>query len=422
MKPIVKQLLNKHYRRRFGRFVWLITCCILAACASDPLPTATLTPASTATLFATVANTPAPIVVEEISTPEATPTSVEIDSVPLPTVVPSETATSAENRLYLPVIQQAAPTATPPPTPTEAVAAIIPTAIPVTPVPTATPIPPCVEPVGPPPESGPPYLGLHASADPSISNLERCTFLDLRPSVIKILTFHPPPDIMLLVQSQPDAHWIVRAFLEFGGRNISADDFVRFTLSDTERTLALLSERPVVVELHNEPNLVAEGYQSTWQNGTEFAAWWLAVLAQYRTALPNAQFIYPGLSPGNDINGVRTGHLDFLEQSRAAVDAADGLGLHLYWGRAGSMQDALATLDEVIGRFPDKPIWITEASYNAGGISDEQRSAEYLAFVDALASRPTVQGVTFFVASASNPDFEPETWVGKNIAKMLGTR
>ena len=422
-------------KSHFGRTIWLLGWLLFAACAtiSDP-PTieptvlsSTIIPPSTQATAQTKPATQEVAAISSTTTIEPLPKETieaELASAsPTSTLILQEGEDSAENTQYLPVVQQIEPTATPLPTPTKIVAAVVaPTAIPVTPEPTATPVPPCIDSTGPPPEIAPPYLGLHASADPHISNLERCTFLELRPSVIKILTFHPPPDIALLAQSQPDAHWIVRAFLEFGGRNISADDFVRFTLSDTERTLALLSGRPVVVELHNEPNLVAEGYQSTWQSGTEFAAWWLEILAQYRTALPNTQFIYPGLSPGNDINGVRSGHLDFLEQSRAAVDAADGLGLHLYWGRAGSMQDALATLDEVIALFPDKPIWITEASYNAGGISDEQRSAEYLAFVEALKSRPTVQGVTFFVASASNPDFEPETWVGKNIAKTLGTR
>ena len=382
-----------------------------------------------------------------------------------PTVRPSLTATafdkvnltlevretvSAETALYLPIISALHPTAvvelaqavtatpipfiptpTPiPPTPTSppwptplpSWSTATPSPIPATPTPTPTPVPPCLTPLASPPEVAPPYIGLHASADPIISNLERCTFVELRPSVIKIMSFHPPPDIVLLRDAQPEAQWIVRAFLEFGGRNISADDFVRFTLSDTERTLALLSGRPVVVELHNEPNLVAEGYQSTWQDGTEFAAWWLQLLAQYRTALPNTRFIYPGLSPGHDIDGVRTSQIQFLEQSRAAIDAADGLGVHLYWGRGGSMGDALATLDEVIGRFPNTPIWITEASYNADGISDQQRAAEYLAFANALKARPAVQGVTFFVASASNPAFAPETWVGKEIAKIMGER
>ena len=88
---------------------------------------------------------------------------------------------------------------------------------------------------------------------------ERCTFLELRPSLVKVQSFHPPSDIAKLAASQPQARWIVRSFLEFGGRAISPDEFVN-SLSDTQRSLDVLRGRDVVVELHNEPNLYAEGW------------------------------------------------------------------------------------------------------------------------------------------------------------------
>ena len=36
--------------------------------------------------------------------------------------------------------------------------------------------------------------------------------------------------------------------------------------------------------------------------------------------------------------------------------------------------------------------------------------------------RPTVKGVTYFVASASNPAFKEEIWVGRGIGKIVGRR
>lgn len=236
------------------------------------------------------------------------------------------------------------------------------------------------------------------------------------------MTFHPPSDIAPLASSQPQARWIVRAFLEFGGRDVSAENFVNWTLGDMVRTVNVLSGRDIIIELHNEPNLVAEGWQTTWADGKAFADWWLQVLASYRAALPGARYLYPGLSPGGDVGGVRRDHFTFLEASRAAIEAADGLGLHLYWAGDYPMSQALGVLDETIARFPNKPIWITEASYNASGISDEERARQYLAFFNELRGRPAVQGVTFFVASASNEVFSAETWVGRGIAKILGNR
>lgn len=251
---------------------------------------------------------------------------------------------------------------------------------------------------------------------------ERCTFLDFRPSAIKVLTFHPAEHIAKLAITQPSASWIVRTFLNFGGRDVSPEQFVEWTLSDTQRTLGVLSGRNLYVELHNEPNLYAEGLGASWANGYEFGQWWLAVLAQYQAAMPGVRFLYPGVSPGGDVANIRQNHPAFMEESRAAIDAAYGLGMHLYWSADYSMQSALATLDEVIAKFPAKPIWITEASYNRDGLSDSERAQTYLNFIAAIKQRPTVEGLTFFVASASNAAFSAETWVGKTIAAQVGNR
>lgn len=383
---------------------WLLSAC---TAPPEPTPTATIiatpaTPSVTPTTMPTPRATASP---SDTATPPVTLT-------PLATVAITPTATTP--RIFLP-IQSGDVASYPVAVPTQA--------RPATPLSPPSPTPrPCLTPVAPPPELAPPFVGLHASADPHISHAERCTFLDLRPSLIKVLSFHPPEDIGLLAQSQPDAHWIVRVFLEFGGRNITPAQFVEFTLSDTVRTLDVLAGRDVIIELHNEPNLTAEGWQTTWQDGAQFAEWWLEVYAGYKKALPTARIIYPGLSPGASVTGIRRDHWQFMEASRSAVEAADGLGVHLYWSDIFPLLSALAVLDEMIGRFPAKPIWITEASYNTGGISDAERAKQYLNLISALQLRPTVQGVTFFVASASDPQFEPETWVGKSIAKQLGER
>lgn len=414
-----------------------------------PSATATLvaTPTTTPTSFATrtppPSVTPEPTVMATVTRLRPTPTPTSAETLYLPavgsqviTLTPSNgypvDAAPSFNAPYpvpatatpQPPTATAQPTATtPPPTPTQTPAP--PTATPqpsATPTPSPTPLPPCLDPNTPPPETGAPLFGLHASADPSISDAERCLFRELRPSLIKVLTFHPPPDLARLIASQPYPSWIIRTFLSFGGRDLSPEQFVEFTLSDTQRTVGLLAGFRHVVELHNEPNLTAEGLGASWADGQAFNDWWLAVLASYRSAMPNTQFIYPGLSPGADVAGIRQAHVAFLEASRAAVEAADGLGIHLYWSAVSPMSDALNTLDDYIARFPNKPIWITEASYNTGGIDDAERARQYLAFGNALRGRPTVQGVTFFVASASDPTFAEEAWLGKSIATQLGQR
>ncbi len=265
-------------------------------------------------------------------------------------------------------------------------------------------------------------IGLHASADPDIRDDEVQEFKDTRPGMIKVLTFHNPTGIRKLVKQHPDAKWIVRAFLDFGGRNISPRQFLNDTKSDMHRTLNLLQGKDVVIELHNEPNLKPEGLFSSWADGASFARWWLELHQLYKQELPGYRFIYPGLSPGGAVANFKQDHIQFIEASRAAVEAADGLGVHIYWSNVYPMQRGLDVLDDYIARFRYKPMYVTEASNNKSGTAVYMKGRQYVEFWQELQKRPTVQGVTYFVASASNPAFKEEVWVGRGIGKIVGRR
>jgi hypothetical protein len=290
-----------------------------------------------------------------------------------------------------------------------------------TPTPSAPPPPPVDMPM-----TGQARLGLHASATPDISAAEMAEFKALRPGMIKVLSFHDPNALQQMVKDHPNAHWVVRAFLDFGNRNISPDQFVNDTIGDTKRTLAILQGKNVVVELHNEPNLTLEGLKSTWADGRAFNLWWLQVLGKYRQQLPNVRYIFPGLSPGPDQANLRQGDRMFLEACRPAIEAADGLAMHSYWSNPHfnmmtHPDSGIPLVDDYIRRFPNKPIWITEASNNLGSDWDA-KAREYMQFWQELQKRPPVQGVMYFVASAAPGTFEHETWLGRGIAAKLGAR
>jgi murein DD-endopeptidase MepM/ murein hydrolase activator NlpD len=269
-------------------------------------------------------------------------------------------------------------------------------------------------------------IGLHASADPSISEEEIEAFATVRPDIIKVMSFNDPTALSLLANQHPDATFIVRAYLEFrsidGVRDISPEQFFNDTKNDVSRTInALGGNRDIVVEIHSEPNLISGGLEGSWSNGAEFAEWWLELLALYREELPDMRFIYPGLSPGGSISGIKIDDIIFLEASREAVLAADGLGVHLYWSAFSSMNQAIDDLDGYVAMFPDKLIWITEASNNR----DEEatvKAQQYLTLWQELQTRATVRGVTFFVASANDPAFRDEVWVGTEIPEIIGNR
>lgn len=265
-------------------------------------------------------------------------------------------------------------------------------------------------------------IGLHASADPDITDEEIDEFVQFRPGIIKLLSFHDPAAIRKLAGSHPHAKWIVRAFLDFGGRSISPQQFFNDTISDMKRTMDILKGRDVVIELHNEPNILDEGLGSAWSDGQEFATWWLRLLRLYRYVFPDHQFIYPGLSPGSDIYNYKQDHIRFFEASRAAVDAADGIGLHVYWSSFHPMTRALDILDDTISRFRNKPIWVTEASNNKSGTTASTKANQYLEFWKELQKRPLVEGVTYFVASARDPQFSDEIFIGRGMSRIIGAR
>ncbi len=277
----------------------------------------------------------------------------------------------------------------------------------------------------PPPGNGNAKIGLHASADPPMQPGDFQEFANLKPDMIKVLSFQEPDHIQRLVNDHPDAIWVVRAFLAMfqngQPRNISPVQFFNDTISDVKRTLNILQGKKKVVELGNEPNLRTEGLDGAWADGITFATWFIELLSLYRAAIPGMKFLYPGLSPGHSFDdGVqrRINHIKFVEDSSAAVLVSDGLGVHAYWANKSDMLNALSVVDIYISRFPNFRIWITEASNNKSGDADDM-AAQYVSFWQHMKNRSPVQGVTYFVASATDPKFTDEVWNGRNIGAKI---
>jgi hypothetical protein len=272
------------------------------------------------------------------------------------------------------------------------------------------------------PTVSPPYLaniGLHASADPGDlygGEAEFREFRILRPGVIKVLSAHSEVSIKRLAMENPNVRWIIRAFLSMKGRSVTPQQFYDWTINDLTRAIRTLRtegvpDADIWIEIHNEPNLVAEGWTSSWQNGIQFATWLIAVKALYRQDFPSVQYMYPGLSPGADVPGVRMNSSSFLAESETAVTTCDAVGVHCYWSQTWPMSTAFTYLDSY-QRF-NKPVWVTESSRNdpVPQVSWAQYAAEYTTFWQGLNLRPWVKGVTYFVASALEASFQAECWV-----------
>lgn len=287
-----------------------------------------------------------------------------------------------------------------------------------------------------PPGDGDAAMGVHASADSHNMPGDIELIVLSRPDMIKVLSSHAEADVRELARNSDATDWVIRAFLSFGGRNVTPRQFLEWTESDVKRTIAALVSEGIdkdnmVVELHNEPNLTTEGLGSTWHSAAEFNSWYLELLDLYRAALPDVRLIFPGLSPGEDISGLRISHREFMTACRDSINASDGLAIHSYWSPAYDMwtnpNAGIKLVDEAISMYPNKPIWITEACNNSGEVNEVTKAAEYIAFYNALLEREEVQGVTYFVLSASNPAWQwggggtGEVWT-PTIATIIGDR
>jgi len=290
-----------------------------------------------------------------------------------------------------------------------------------------------------PPAQGSPLIGLHASADPGDvfgGSVEVAEFKALAQAakgkiLVKVLSAISERSIRELATAAPGAAWVVRAFLNFGGRLITPEQFFDDTIADVGRAVATLNSlgvknSSISLELHNEPNLTQEGLGASWANGREFGAWVMKVAGFFRAVFPGLAMIFPGLSPGWEVPGVRAESWQFTQEAAGAIAQLDALGVHAYWSQAFKMDQALTWVRQNVQFAGNKPILITEASRNdrPSVLPAGAYAAEYAGFVNALKVWPSVAGVAFFVASASNDYFWPECWVtggkSKGIAAAMG--
>jgi hypothetical protein len=108
--------------------------------------------------------------------------------------------------------------------------------------------------------------------------------------------------------------------------------FADLTLPILQEYAAQLgSNSPLLIAIHNEPNLAQEGWGSAWADGTAFATWWQSVAGLYRSAFPTARLGFPALSPGGDVPNIRLNESAFLSGAASAIQAADWIGVHYYW-------------------------------------------------------------------------------------------
>jgi lysozyme len=184
-------------------------------------------------------------------------------------------------------------------------------------------------------------------------------------------------------------------------------------------------------EVHNEPNLVPEGLGVNWHDGEAFARFFNTVVDLLRPRFPEARFGFPGLSPGFTFADRPIEFWTFLAQAQPAIERADFLCTHTYWGGDGSdVQTAVGLLRAFCQRYPQRVVFCTEFSNNSPVASREAKMDEYAVFYQACQALPPNLGAVFAYALSWRDDHNREgfldlgpdgRWLATGLAQRLGT-
>jgi hypothetical protein len=179
-------------------------------------------------------------------------------------------------------------------------------------------------------------------------------------------------------------------------------------------------------EVGNEPNLYngamgsLEGMGIAWQNGYEFADWWLSAAHYLRARFPEILLGFSAMSPGQAIPNFRYDPDRFMLEADAAVRSANWIAQHVYWEN-DYVGGALAEVEAFARRFPHKEVHVTEFGNASAHISMDWKAHQYIEFYQRAKLLPRNIGALICYTLVGE-NFPAWQWRGTRIAELVGAR
>jgi hypothetical protein len=273
--------------------------------------------------------------------------------------------------------------------------------------------------------------GLHGPADPAAWAWTQDTYNLIQETGVKAVKILSAGDIggeqVAKLKGLGAEFIMARLFAKFASRK-TPDEFFNEVQGATDR---LYQAGVRWFEVHNEPNLHhkdgPEGMWVMWQNGGEFSGFFHKMLELLRKRYPDAMFGWPGLSPGFDFSHdgkqIRYDSARFEAEAHDAMEAADFICIHTYWGADGSPYTrSLEDLRRYAERFPDKAIIASEFSNSSPSIDKQVKGEEYVRFFQEAKSLPENVGALFSYIISASWGYTAETWKDSPIPGLVARR
>jgi hypothetical protein len=250
--------------------------------------------------------------------------------------------------------------------------------------------------------------GIHARIGGGMEEADWSLMRDLGIGAIKFRSDADSGDVVRAKAITPDIFTLVQLWVEPEGKTITPRGFVDAVAEGIER---FYDQGVRFFEVHGEPNLTPAGLGSSWRTGAEFGEWFIDVIGLLRPSFPDAQFGWPGLSPGSSASGMRLDDRDFLASARSAVRQADWVGCHCYWeGEADLYSEAGGgNFRFYQSEWPDKLLLITEFSNPARWVDGLEKGRQYARYFEYLREETSVGAAFGFVISSAE-HYADEVW------------
>ena len=145
-------------------------------------------------------------------------------------------------------------------------------------------------------------------------------------------------NVIAQLRSAGVERFIIRACVT-SRANLESMAFINATLPILEQYAAALGgTQDMMIALHNEPNLVSEGWgvqkdDGFWTDGKGFATWFRVIADVYRREFFGCKIGFPAMSPGAALMNARMEEGAFIAGCADAIRDADWIGVHCYWQR-----------------------------------------------------------------------------------------